>query len=416
MSNLAEDLTSGLKSITKSWKQAKRQADREDRVSQHDLERLRRRAPLYLNIKEAAHEVMEQAYMKASAGGTLPANARQIMYAARPLIMELTGNRCWKNSSYFTQHLLPDFMNDNLTLTADWDVVFDDRGHFVEPHTRNKIGLGTLAVRDYRAGWDGSFESTQSFRLPIEIETKGPENRFRFVVFIEKEGFNPLLQRAQIAERYDLAIMSTKGMSVTAARQLVDWLSAKDVTIFVVRDFDKAGFSIVSTLCEDTRRYSHSGLPNVVDLGLRLDDVKEVGLPGEPVTYGRLDPTYNLEENGATQEECEFLVHDRSYCYGPWSGERVELNAMNSKQFIDWLEKKLQAAGVEKVIPNTDALTRAYRRAVRITNIQRAIDELGDIEDEDIPIPVDLDARVRRALEETPTISWDLAVAQTAET
>ena len=42
-------------------------------------------------IKDVAWDVMEEAYLKASAGGTLPAHARQIMYAARPFVQERTG-------------------------------------------------------------------------------------------------------------------------------------------------------------------------------------------------------------------------------------------------------------------------------------------------------------------------------------
>src|ERR1700759_3212373 len=51
--------------------------------------------------------------------------------------------------------------------------------------------------------------------------TKGPENRYKNVLFIEKEGFDPLLKASQIAERLDVAIMSTKGMSVSASRLLL---------------------------------------------------------------------------------------------------------------------------------------------------------------------------------------------------
>ena len=36
---------------------------------------------------------MEQAYMAASANGTLPASARQVMYQARPLVQDLMGGR-----------------------------------------------------------------------------------------------------------------------------------------------------------------------------------------------------------------------------------------------------------------------------------------------------------------------------------
>lgn len=82
-------------------------------------------------IKDVAYEVMEQAYLKASGGGTLPALARQVMYAARPIIQEKTGKIL--NDQYFTQGLLPDYIEEHGC--DDWNVVFDARGHFHEPHT-----------------------------------------------------------------------------------------------------------------------------------------------------------------------------------------------------------------------------------------------------------------------------------------
>ena len=87
-----------------------------------------------MEIKEAAWQVMPDAYRIASTGGTLPANARQIMYAARPAILELTG-KTKLDDRYFTQALLPDYIEEHPEITANWDVVFDDRGSFIEPHT-----------------------------------------------------------------------------------------------------------------------------------------------------------------------------------------------------------------------------------------------------------------------------------------
>jgi hypothetical protein len=51
---------------------------------------------------------MEKAYMAASAGGRLPAMARQIFYQARPKIMQLTEDRELAYG-YFSQTLLPDY-------------------------------------------------------------------------------------------------------------------------------------------------------------------------------------------------------------------------------------------------------------------------------------------------------------------
>ena len=89
------------------------------------------------------------------------------------------------------------------------------------------------------------------------FSTRGPRHRFGAILFIEKEGFMPLFEAVHLAERFDIAIMSTKGVSVTAARQLVDELCGEhDIPLLVLHDFDKSGFTIVGTLQRDTRRYS----------------------------------------------------------------------------------------------------------------------------------------------------------------
>ncbi len=90
---------------------------------------------------------MEEAYMKASANNTLPAAARQIMYQARPLIMARIDKPL--DDQYFTQTLLPDYLEEHRQSTANWDVVFDARGRLFEPHTKREIQLGTIAVRNY---------------------------------------------------------------------------------------------------------------------------------------------------------------------------------------------------------------------------------------------------------------------------
>jgi hypothetical protein len=51
-------------------------------------------------IKDAAYDFMPQAYLKASANDTLPAHARQVMYAARGDIQDVTGKAL--DDQYFT--------------------------------------------------------------------------------------------------------------------------------------------------------------------------------------------------------------------------------------------------------------------------------------------------------------------------
>lgn len=81
--------------------------------------------------------------------------------------------------------------------------------------------------------------------MRIARPTHGPLNRFKNVLLIEKEGFQQIFAAAGIERRYDLAIMSTKGMNTSEVRRLVEQLPG--VRFFVMHDFDKSGFSILGT-------------------------------------------------------------------------------------------------------------------------------------------------------------------------
>src|SRR5262249_40146223 len=157
------------------------------------------------------------------------------------------------------------------------------------------------------------------------------------VLYIEKEGFEPILEEAKITERFDLAIMSCKGQSVVAARQFVDSVCAvgSGVPLLTVTDCDKAGFEIAQRLTRvsgwaeqnDRVTYRFRNYINVVHLGLRLADAEEYGLQDEDCEFsGGFAP-----DSIATEAEKEFLK----------SGRRVELNAFTSPQFVEWLEAKL---------------------------------------------------------------------------
>ena len=210
-------------------------------------------------------------------------------------------------------------------------------------------------------------------------------------------------------------------MSNTASRELVDHLAGHGVRLFIVRDFDRAGFSIAGTLTKTARRYAFRNRIDVTDLGLRLTDVEEYGLDSEPWSE-EVSPdaaTQTLRRHGATDDEIDFLIEDGT----PWRpprtwGRRVELNALTSDQFIEWLEAKLQEHGVEKVIPDADTLALQYRRAVARHTINKTIDEIAESAREEAgrtAIPADLVARVRDLLADEPSMSWDEAVTQLAE-
>ena len=405
-------LAEGVLAVTKDWAAIKKKEDRDRRQAEFARERYWRGHSSRVTVKDAAYGAMRDAYAKASGSGLYPANARQIMYSARPAIQEQTEQAL--NDVYFTQVLLPDYIREHPDETAGWDVVYDARGHLWEPHTGEQIGVGTLEVRQYLQDIEGPLDlDIESPRLNRAFPTSGPRNRYGAVLYIEKEGFLPLLERARFAERYDLAVMSSKGMGTVAARRLIESLSER-ATIFVLHDFDKAGFSIAGTLTRDTRRFEFTTEVCVIDLGLRLSDVEEWELQSEVVQY-KSDPTHNLEENGATAEEIEFLCEDSVRCEDSGRrGKRVELNSFPSDQFVAWLDSKLVEHGAEKVIPDNAILDQAYRRAAAIHRYQEIIDEACKkiaTYAKGLTVPKTLRAKVAKRLAKDPTLAWDAALA-----
>jgi hypothetical protein len=207
--------------VTQRWAKQRRAEERAASAKARRSDALSRKMRP-LTLKEAAWGVMTRAYAVASDNGRLPANPRQIYYAACGAILEATG-KARLDSSYFTQTLLVDYIQES---GVAWDIAWDDRGHFREPHTGHVIGLGTLAVRNHLDG-NRNLEISEADIVGASVSTQGPEGRYGGMLFLENEGFQTILEAAHIPERFDVAVMSTKGMSVTAARLLVDELCGR---------------------------------------------------------------------------------------------------------------------------------------------------------------------------------------------
>lgn len=402
MTSFAESVAYAVLRVTKPWAEIKKQQDREQRQAAAYRRDRYFTGSLRVTNRDAAFQVIPQAYQKASGNGQYPATARQIMYAARPAIQEKTGRRL--NDQYFTQTLLPDYIREH-SEAEKWDVVYDARGHLKEPHTGRIIGLGTSEVRNYLGS--SADEPLAGIDLPAfaysEEYIEGPGRRYGTLLYIEKEGFLDLLKSAGIPNRYDLAVASSKGMSSTATRELIEGLSGR-VKILVLHDFDKAGFSILGTLQRDTRRYSFGSPPEIVDVGLRLEDVKEWKLETEQTYHQGRNPQWNLRENGATEEEIEFLLR-----------ERVELNAFTSEDFVKWLEEKLDDQGVEKVIPDDALLYKVYRRIKSLELWREFFEEhRKDVEAKikKLKVPTNLRKRVVQHLDKYDDVPWDIALTE----
>ena len=403
----AEDFHFVTKGTTKTWAKQRKAEERSSRARSNRVYMYSDR----VNQTDIADAAIPKAYLWASNDGINPAHARQIYYAARPEIQEKTGRQL--KDKYFTQVLLPKYISEHPEETAGWWVVYDARGHLYEPHTKERVDIGTLDVDRYLSRIEkhaiGGFELGEvSTRFP----TIGPKHRYSAIMFVEKEGFNPLFRHVKLAERYDLAIMSTKGQSNVSARRLVDELCGGDVPLLILHDFDKQGFEISQTLTSVSEaawesgrvRYEFNNDVNVIDLGLRLTDITKWKLQSEKV---RFNGTFD-GDSIATKEEQDFLR----------SGRRVELNAFSSGDFIAWIESKLAEHKIKKVVPDEDTLERAYRRAIEAEIINRRsveIREAAGEEAEQAKVPKKSLAKMIRAkLKDSPELPWDVVLAKIA--
>ena len=194
-----------------------------------------------------------------SGDGEYRFNERQLFYALRPIVMDETGEEL-KIDNF--KKVVTDYEAEHGEIEGMYR---EPRGSIYHPHRGETITLGTLMVEDYER----------------------PEWTFNKVVYIEKEGFSEALKDARWAERHDCMLMSSKGFSTRAARDLVDKLAEHDepVTIFCVHDADAAGTMIYQTFQEATAARDARKI-KIVNLGLEPWEAIAMGLEVENVEAG----------------------------------------------------------------------------------------------------------------------------------
>ena len=378
----SDPILSGLNEVTKRWTRQRKAEERSVRfVSRRESMWT---GPARTSLKEICFEAMPEIWNKASGGGRLPTHWRQMFYVARPLVEDHPESDRPLLDTTFTA-ILENYREEH---PVGWDILYGARGVLKEPHDSGHervIPLSTADVRNYLS--HGSPSATIA-PLARAYPTYGPANCYAALLICEKEGFDELLQAEHIDDEYDLALMSTKGISARAARRLAEGLG---VSCFTLHDFDKNGFVMAA------------GFPAAIDIGLRLSDVEELGLSGETQHHRNHDSTRrNLLKNGASAAEAEYIAN----------GTRVELNELPSDKFIEFVEGKLEQHGVEKVVPDPDTLAKAWRHARAAQEINRLIERVNTKDQQGEPPPDDLEERVREKLEDDPALSWSEAVLE----
>jgi hypothetical protein len=406
----ASDILAVTRSVTKEWTK-QRKAEERGRRSRWSREYIYSDR---VNFTDVATQILPDGYNHASGEGRYSVSKRTFFYAVREAFKNKTGREL--EFPYFAGTLLVQYMNRHPDETAKWKVTADPRGTLTIPNAGHDIHIpcGTLQIEEHLQDAD---QTRDAFDIDAALKIEWPSvkagQRYQAVLYIEKEGFEPLLKEAKIAERFDLAILSCKGMSVVAGRRYVDEVCRVDggVPLFVVHDFDKSGFEISQRLTavsdwaleNDRVAYEFQNDVNVTDLGLRLSDVEHYELQGESCKF----KGYFAPDSICTEAEKAFLR----------SGRRVELNEFTSPQFIEWLESKLRQQLGKLLVPSDDILVDAYRRALAIAEINHAVEEAKDtaINNADkATIPKSLRRQLQAAMKERPGAAWDRALYELA--
>ena len=275
-------------------------------------------------LTEAANEVMEECYMKASDNNRLPATARQIFYVARPLIEEQTDKPL--SYSYFSQTLLPNFVNEH---GADWDVVYDDRGHFTEPHTKRVIGLGTLNVRAYLSRVASAEVGGSGFRSGLGQDLR-PEWQLRRGALCRKRRLHAAVQAGQAGEA--LRHRHHVVRKACRSRRRASW------SIASAAGASRCWCCMISIRPGSSSRTPWRTIPGATATRHRPTSSTS-GCTTATSTACRLNPTIptsatsGSSQAGLDQAAIDFL-----------RSQRVELNAMTSRQLVDFVERQAQAA------------------------------------------------------------------------
>ena len=148
-------------------------------------------------------------------------------------------------------------------------------------------------------------------------------------------------------------LMSSKGYTTRAARDLVDSLAEHDepCTIFCVHDADAYGTMIYQTFQEETKARGARKI-RIVNLGLEPWEAINMDFEIETVEAGN-------RRKPVADYVCERQDGDR---WEKWlQTNRIELNAMTTPQFIEWLDGKM--AAYHKLVPPPEVLeSQLYER------------------------------------------------------
>jgi DNA topoisomerase VI subunit B len=329
---------------------------RQQRLARIEAEKAERMARP--TIRDVVLELLPGA-VEVEASSGLMFNTRRLVYRIRDAVMRRT-------SRELTQSYFDDLLTEIEAKHGDLSPLLyrEPRGSFLIPHRiRDATPLGTLTVRAFRR----------------------PAWTFNKVLLIEKDDLRLMLEQAGWADRHDALLMSSKGFTTRAARDLIDKIgeTTEPVQVFCCHDADAAGTVIQHTVQHATLARAARKI-EVIDLGLQPWEGVVLGLSVEqvPANYNKNDKRMRRPVGGYVRARTDHAPTGETW--EDWlQHSRIELNAFTSAELIAWLDGKMAAHGAGKVIPPDDILVAGFGERVRAraqSAVSDAIDRRLDAE------------------------------------
>jgi hypothetical protein len=228
------------------------------------------------------------------------------------------------------------------------DMYRDNRGKIYVPHEGLEIPLGTLSVENYEhQRWT-----------------------YNKVLYIEKEGLYEILKSAKWPERHDCLLVTSQGYATRATKDVIDLLGESDgeLLFFAAHDGDAYGTCIYESLQQATAA-RRARVVKIINLGLEPWQGLEMGLAVEPA-----------DKDGTKRKPVGHYVRQKGPEWVEWlQTQRIELNAMTTPQFLEWLDEAMREHGNGKLIPPKkvmrDQLHQKIRNHVRESTRERILRE-----------------------------------------
>jgi hypothetical protein len=311
------------------------------------------------NKKQVILDSLDEAIRKISGRGRHRYSLRQLFYAIRPLLIREFGEEPKYGTFSKVIKEYEDSIGEDLP-----GIYRDSRGVLYHPHTGEEIPLETLAVEQYqRPAWT-----------------------FTKILYSEKEGFFPILKDVRWPERYDCALLTSKGYATRAVCDVLKLMGEihEPITIFCIHDADGPGTMIYQAMQEAVNARPGASNIRIINLGLEPKEALAMGLEAEKVKR-------KVDKHGRKK-----AVPVASYVPPRWrtwlQSSRVELNAMTTPEFLAWLDGKLAPYHTGKLVPPAAVLEERLRKSLESKMRQHITDE--------VLRQADVDGRVARACAE----------------